>query len=61
MGRRTGQITLVSKPLKVEPLATWRRRILNILKYESKNIELRTWAALTSLFPFLIALLWLHA
>jgi len=32
MGRRNGYITLVSKPLKEEPLARSRRRSKDILK-----------------------------
>jgi hypothetical protein len=46
--RRTGYITLVSKSLEEEPLRRSRKRSKAILKYESRNADLNTWAALTS-------------
>jgi len=52
MRRRNVYIILVSKPLKEEPLA--RSRIKDILKYESRNVDLRTWPALTCVLPSLI-------
>jgi hypothetical protein len=59
MGRRNGYITLVRKPLKEGPLARSRRRNTDILRYESRNVDLRTWLALTCLLPSLITVLWL--
>jgi hypothetical protein len=57
MGRRNGCVPLVRKRLKEEPLARSRRRSKDILRYESRNVDLRTWPALTCLLPSLITVL----